>query len=94
MLVTCTKCLKEKLLEEFYKRRAVKSGHSTRCKECLKVEQKDIRTKRNIKKAIITYPKFRCPDCHALIQLDFDPAKDFTRWQLFNCPNCNHDVEA
>ena len=94
MLVTCIKCLKQKYPEEFYKRKTVKSGHSPRCKECLKVDQKIFRAKRKEERAVKVYPKFKCPDCHTLVSLDFDPLKDFTRWSFFNCPNCKENVEA
>lgn len=33
----CTKCLKEKKLEEFHRRSAVPSGRRSHCKDCMKV---------------------------------------------------------
>jgi hypothetical protein len=35
------------------------------------------------------FPIYRCPKCHATIQLDFDPAKKFSPWATFQCPLCN-----
>ncbi len=93
MLVTCANCKEEKPLEEFYQRARVSSGHSARCKACLQTDQKGYRQERqkNKQESATVFPMYRCDKCHKLVQLDFDPTKDFTRWSFFNCPNCYSD---
>lgn len=35
------------------------------------------------------FPVYRCPKCNTSVQLDFDPAKRWSPWLNFKCPNCN-----
>ena len=34
------------------------------------------------------YPIYHCPKCNTSVQLDFDPAKRWSPWLKFKCPNC------
>ncbi len=89
MLVTCSKCKKEKPVEEFYINARKQNGYSSRCKQCLR-DATNLAWKNHVKeKKKVKFPKYHCDKCGAITKLDFDPAKEFARWSFFNCPNCN-----
>lgn len=44
--------------------------------------------KKKIDKANEKPPTWICPQCEAIIELDFDITKDNTKWSKFRCPLC------
>lgn len=38
----------------------------------------------------VTFPKWTCPECEKVTQLDFNPIKDTITWITYDCPHCKY----
>jgi len=34
------------------------------------------------------FPSFQCPNCGAIMKLNFEPKTNFLKWKNLICPNC------